>query len=161
MVTCCYTWHTYSQWCISIPSMKRISAKKGKWLHGQCFVVQYGNAMSRWSRRYGSRWNVVIYDNPPTKWWIFVLQITRCSENNNTPHPLDQWMNSLFMGQQVGNCMSCTSTHYLANVLAMHCGPRASKPIMHPTFYPTHISIKNLTLKIKGQGHGWGQSLKS
>ena len=147
MVTCCYTWHTYSQWVHIYTKYEKDLAKKVKWLHGQCFVDQYGNAMSRWSRRYGSRWNVIIYDNPPPppppppKWWIFVLQITRCSENNNTPQPPDQWMNSLFKGQQVGNCMSCTSTHYLANVLAMHCGPRASEPIVHPTLYPTHISF--------------------
>ena len=46
---------------------------------------------------------------------------------------------------------------------------------MHPTLYPTQISfipsrsafpflkyaIKNLTLKIQGEGHGWGQGLKS
>ena len=37
----------------------------------------------------------------------------RCSENNNTAHPLDQWTNSPFMGQQIGNCNSFTSTHYL------------------------------------------------
>ena len=50
-----------------------------------------------------------------------------------------------------------------------------SKPIVHPTLYPTQISfipcrstfpflkyaIKNLTLKIQGEGHGWGQGLKS
>ena len=39
---------------------------------------------------------------------------------------LDQWMNSPFMGQQVGNCKSFTSTHYLADLFAMHCDPRAS-----------------------------------
>ena len=30
--------------------------------------------------------------------------LTKRSENNNTPQPLNQWMNSPFMGQQVGNC---------------------------------------------------------
>ena len=29
---------------------------------------------------------------------------TRHSENDNTPQPLDQWTNSPFIGQQVGNC---------------------------------------------------------
>ena len=48
-------------------------------------------------------------------------QLTRRSENDNTPQPLDQWTNSPFKGQQVGNCNSFTSTHYLADVLAMHC----------------------------------------
>ena len=53
-------------------------------------------------------------------WW------TRRSENDNTPQPLDQWTNSPFMGQQVGNCKSFTLTHYLADLFAMHCDPRAS-----------------------------------
>ena len=52
--------------------------------------------------------------------------LTRCWENDNTPQPLDQWTNIPFMGQQVGNCKSFTPTNYLANVFAMHCGPRAS-----------------------------------
>ena len=42
------------------------------------------------------------------------------------------------MDQQVENCWSFTLTHNLANVLAMHCGPRAT-PDVHPTLYPTHI----------------------
>ena len=62
------------------------------------------------------------------------------SSNNNPPQPLDRWTNSRFMGQQVGNCRSFTLTHYLANLFAMHCGPRAS-PIVCPTLYPTHISF--------------------
>ena len=36
--------------------------------------------------------------------------ITRHSENDNTPQPLDQWMNSPFIGQQFGNCKSFTLT---------------------------------------------------
>ena len=51
---------------------------------------------------------------------------TRRSENDNIPQPLDQWTNSSFIGQQVGNCNSFTLTHYLANLFAMHCGPRGS-----------------------------------
>ena len=51
---------------------------------------------------------------------------TRRSENN-THQLLNQRMNrSSFMGQQVGNCKSFTLTHYLADIFAMHCGPRAS-----------------------------------
>ena len=53
-------------------------------------------------------------------WW------TRRSENDNTPQTLDQWTNSPFMGQQVGNCKSFTLNHYLADLFAMHCDPRAS-----------------------------------
>ena len=92
------------------------------------------------------------------------LNLTRRSENDDTPQPLDQWTNSPFIGQQVGNWSIC---HALWPI---------RKPIVHPTLYPTHISfipsqsnfpfpkkmaIKNLTLKIQGQGQGWGQSFKS
>ena len=45
-------------------------------------------------------------------------KLTRHSENDNTPQPLDQWMDNPSIGQQVGNCNSFTLTHY--------CGPRAS-----------------------------------
>ena len=49
--------------------------------------------------------------------------ITRRSENYNTPQPLDQWTNSPFMGQQVGNWSIC------------HALWAKRKPIVHPTFY--------------------------
>ena len=58
----------------------------------------------------------------------FVLQTvkqlckTKCSENDNTPQPLDQWSNSPFLGQQVGNCKSFTLTHDLSDLFAMHQG---------------------------------------
>ena len=78
------------------------------------------------------------------------------------------------MGQQVGNCKIFTLTHYLANLFAMHCDPRASPLwiwhyIKHASllfqvdqpFHSLNMAIKNLTLKIKGQGHGWSQSSKS
>ena len=39
--------------------------------------------------------------------WCFLLgNITRCSENDNTPQPIDQRMDSLLLGLQVGNCNS-------------------------------------------------------
>ena len=63
----------------------------------------------------------------------------RHSENDNTPQPLDQWMNSPFTGQQVGNCKSFTLTHYLADLFAMHRPWPKVNPIVHPTSYPTHI----------------------
>ena len=45
---------------------------------------------------------------------------TRRSENDDTPQPLDQWTNSPFMGQQVGNwsichCIQLTSLSFQAN----------------------------------------------
>ena len=55
----------------------------------------------------------------------FWRNLTRRSENDNTPQPLDQWINSPFMGQKAGNCNSFTSYHYLSNVFPMHCGLRA------------------------------------
>ena len=157
------------------------------------------------------------YLSSPEGWRV----ITRRSENDNTPHPLDQWMNSSFMGQQVGNCKRFTLTHYLADLFAMHCGPSSIPPCiqrhiqlaspsfsestlpflrysdfnilpwkskvkvmgevkaesynMGPTFYRLtslrSMSIahpnseirlfQNQTLKIQGQGHGWGQCWKS
>ena len=56
-------------------------------------------------------------------WW------KRRSENDDTPQPIDQWTNSPFIGQQVGNWSIC-------NVL----WPKR-KSIVHPTSYPTHISF--------------------
>ena len=57
-------------------------------------------------------------------------------ERQHTPQPLDQWTNSPFIGQQVGNCKSFTLTHHLADVFAMW--PKVN-PIVHPTSNPTHI----------------------
>ena len=55
--------------------------------------------------------------------------LTRRSENDDTPQPLDQWTNSPFIGQQVGNWSIC---HALWPI---------RKPIVHPRLYPTHISF--------------------
>ena len=73
-----------------------------------------------------------------TKW-------TRRSKNDNTLQALDQWMDSPFMCQQVGNCNSFTSTHYLANVFAMHCGPRTS-PLCIQHLYLFHSNSINLPI---------------
>ena len=56
---------------------------------------------------------------------------TRRSENDNTPQPLDQWTNSPFIGQQVGNSKSFTLTHYLADLFAMHHGPSSIPLCIH------------------------------
>ena len=63
------------------------------------------------------------------KYEVDRLDITRRSENDDTPQPLDQWTNSPFIGQQVGNWSIC---HALWPI---------RKPIVHPTLYPTHISF--------------------
>ena len=74
----------------------------------------------------------------PMRWAEWVLSATdksegqyqtRRSENDDTPQPLDQWTNSPFMGQQVGNWSIC------------HALWPKWKPTVHPTLYPTHISF--------------------
>ena len=154
------------------------------------------------------------YLSSPEGWRV----ITRRSENDNTPQPLDQWMNSSFMGQQVGNCkcshwlitwliyLPCLSSippciqHHIQltspslsestlpflrysdfNILAWKSKVKVMGEVkvesynMGPTFYwltsLRSMSIghpnsekrlfQNLTLKIQGQGHGWGQCWKS
>ena len=75
---------------------------------------------------------------------------TRRSENDNTPQPLDQWMNSPFIGQQVGNCRSFTLTHYFANLFAMHCGRRSI-----PLCIQHHIQLTSLSFKVSQTSHCW------
>ena len=93
-----------------------------------------------------------------TQWWLFCLSlnalmlrkvmITRRSENDNTPQPLDQWTNSPFIGQQDGNCKSFTLTHYLADLFAMHCCPRSiSLCIQH------HIQLTSLSFQVSRPSH--------
>ena len=94
--------------------------------------------------------------------------LTRRSENDNTPQPLDQWTNSPFIGQQVGNCKSFTLTHYLVDQFVQGQSHFASNIISnsHP-FHSKWVNPPNpeiqqfRNLKIQGQGHGWGQNLKS
>ena len=75
-------------------------------------------------------------------------EVTRRSENDNTPQPLDQWTNSPFIGQQVGNCKSFTLTHYLADLFAMHRGPRSiSLCIQH------HIQLTSLSFQVSRPSH--------
>ena len=57
---------------------------------------------------------------------------------DNTPQPLDQWTKSQFMGHQVGNCMTFTLTHYLADLFCHASWPKVN-PIVLPTSYPTYI----------------------
>ena len=105
---------------------------------------------------------------------LAIRERTRRSENDNTPQPLDQWTNSSFIGQQVGNCKSFTLTHYFADLSAMHRGRRSiplciQHHIQLTSFHskwvkPPIVELQQFpyfTLKIQGQGHGWGQSLKS
>ena len=73
---------------------------------------------------------------------------TRRSENDNTPQPLDQWTKSPFIGQQVGNCKRFTLTHCLADLFAMHRGPRSiSLCIQH------HIQLTSLSFQVSRPSH--------
>ena len=99
---------------------------------------------------------------------------TRHSENDNTPQHLDQWTNSPFIGQQVGNCK--VSHWPITWPIYLPCTVAKVNPIVHPISYPTHIpfhskwvnppipelqQFQNLTFKIQVQGHGRGERWKS
>ena len=75
---------------------------------------------------------------------------TRRSENDNTPQPLDQWTNSPFTGQQVGNCKSFTLTHYLADLFVMLHGPRSI-----PLCIQHHIQFTSLSFQVSQTSHYW------
>ena len=74
--------------------------------------------------------------------------VKRRSENDNTPQPLDQWTNSPFVGQQVGNCKSFILTHYLADLFAMHHGPRSI-----PLCIQHHIQLTSLSFHVSRPSH--------
>ena len=79
---------------------------------------------------------------------------TRRSENDNTPQPLDQWTNSPFIGQQVGNCKSFTLTHYLADLFAMHRGPRSN-----PLCIQHHIQLTSLSFQVSRPSQSWDTAI--
>ena len=85
--------------------------------------------------------------------WHHLYEIanrTRRSENDNTPQPLDQWTNSSFIGQQVGNCKSFTLTHYFADLSAMHRGRRSI-----PLCIQHHIQLTSLSFQVSQTSHCW------
>ena len=81
-------------------------------------------------------------------WSNVTPDLTRRSENDNTPQPLDQWTNSPFIGQLVGNCKSFTLTHYLADLFAMHRGPRSI-----PLCIQHHIQLTSLSYQVSRPSH--------
>ena len=81
------------------------------------------------------------------KKWVM---ITRRSEIDNTPQPLGQWMNCPLIGQQDGNCKNFTMTHYLADLFAMHCGPRSI-----PLCIQHHIQLTSLSFQVSRPYHCW------
>ena len=80
--------------------------------------------------------------------------LTRRSENNNTPQPLDQWTNSPFTDQQVGNCKSFPLTHYLADLFDMHRGPRSI-----PLCIQHHIQHTSLSFQVSRPSHSWDTAI--
>ena len=84
----------------------------------------------------------------PFQCWGWIS--TRRSENDNTPQPLDQWTNSSFIGQQVGNCKSFTLTHYFADLSAMHRGRRSI-----PLCIQHHIQLTSLSFQVSQTSHCW------
>ena len=90
-------------------------------------------------------------ESPMVTWsvlWWHKGGTTRRSENDNTPQPLDQWTNSPFIGIQVGNCKSFTLTHYLADLFAMHRGPRSI-----PLCIQHHIQLTSLSVQVSRPSH--------
>ena len=98
--------------------------------------------------------------------------ITRHSENDNTPLPLireriaHSWAKRLETVRV--SHWPITWPIYLPCTVAQeqaHCASNivSDSHLFHSKSVdlPTSMAIKNLTLKIQGQGHGWGQSLKS
>ena len=101
-----------------------------------------------WPFAWTSHWSLVITENfMMIRWW---KQWTRHSENDNTPQPLDQWTNSPFIGQQVGNCKSFTLTHYLADLFAMHHGPRSIVLCIQ-----NHIKLTSLSFQLRQPSYSW------
>ena len=93
-----------------------------------------------------SGWQMVIFANGKE----CSVKKTRRSENDNTPQPLDQWTNSSFIGQQVGNCKSFTLTHYFADLSAMHRGRRSI-----PLCIQHHIQLTSLSFQVSQTSHCW------
>ena len=113
-------------------------------------------------------------------WWhmkhaAYNPKLNKAFRERQHPSVLDQWMNSPFIGHQVGNCKSFTLAHYLADIYLpctmaqsqSHCAsnnisnshPFHSKWVKPPI--PELQQFQHLTWKIQGPDHGWGQSLKS
>ena len=72
------------------------------------------------------------------------------SDNGLASQALDQLTNSPFIGQLVGNCKSFTLTHYLADLFAMHRGPRSI-----PLCIQHHIQLTSLSFQVSRPSHSW------
>ena len=121
------------------------------------FLASYSADSNAWSNNF----NTIFWSDEPTSdasgSWLSVIlnrqhntKQTRRSENDNTPQPLDQWTNSSFIGQQVGNCKSFTLTHYFADLSAMHRGRRSI-----PLCIQHHIQLTSLSFQVSQTSHCW------
>ena len=115
--------------------------------HKSCLNHQSLNLLKNYISKFHSNFPGA---NELTHWSLdkMLTILTRRSENDNTPQPLDQWTNSPFMGQQVGNCKSFTLTHYLAELCAMHYDPRAS-----PSWIGHCIQLASLLFQVDQPSH--------
>ena len=90
-----------------------------------------------------------------------VLSITRRSENDNTPQPIDQRMESLLMGQQGGNCNSFAPTHYLVNThvylvcAVAHGQDHLASPRLHSESNIVSY-LHPLLFQVNWSSHSWG-----
>ena len=105
------------------------------------------NGLSFWQPTVPSEchweWNVIWYTKTflpvisQNQYLLIITDITRYSENDNTPQPLNQWTNSPFMGNRLE-----TKEFYTDPLLGLsicHAPWPKVNPIAHPTSYPTHI----------------------
>ena len=69
------------------------------------------------------------------------------------PQPLDQWTNSPFMRQQVGN-WGFTLTHNLVDQFAMHRGPGSI-----PLCVQHHIQLASLSFQVSRPSHSWDATI--
>ena len=139
--------------CCAFPSFESergLHSCKDQWL--PCYSMHAKALLTTKQNTVLTHWllldTVVILKYSFLRW--LTPNITRRSENDNTPQPLDQWTNSSFIGQQVGNCKSFTLTHYFADLSAMHRGRRSI-----PLCIQHHIQLTSLSFQGSQTSHCW------
>ena len=92
MVKSNYTWHIFSQWWISVTSMKRNPPSERKfWCRSDFIFPFFSKVMSRWPKKYGSRSKLVIHDTPSLSGEYLYLM--------KRIHPVEGWMDGQTDGQ--------------------------------------------------------------
>ena len=85
---------------------------------------------------------------------IFFVKTMR-SENDNTPQPPDQWTNRPFMGNRLETVkVSHWLINYLANLFAVHCGPRSI-----PWCIQHHIQLTSLSFQVSRLCRSWDTAI--